>query len=90
MQANFLEAIGINKWGAMSLEPILLTCGFLLNRKITKTHRVIIILFMIVLYIVSSLIMVNMYSLKLTSARINDAPPAGAGGFFKASCNKPA
>jgi len=62
VQAEFLAEMGVSRWGAMTIEPLLIIVSFLLGIKITKTHKVISMSFLVILFGISLITMVSMYT----------------------------
>lgn len=53
LQSDFLKIIGVSPWGAITLEPILIVCSFLIGIKISKWHKFISSVFLILLFVIS-------------------------------------
>lgn len=64
IQAAFMQAMGVSRWGAMTVEPLLVISSFLLGLNLAKWHRRITVIFLIVLFGISLLMMVSMYAKK--------------------------
>ena len=64
LQSEFLSILGVSKFGALSIEPLLIVCSFLIGFKISKSHRLVSIALMSVLTIVSLTTILSTYLTK--------------------------
>jgi hypothetical protein len=62
IQSQFLQTIGVNFLGALTIEPLLIVTSFLLGIKITKIHKIITAIFLVLLLGVSMLTITSMYT----------------------------
>jgi len=62
IQGQFLDQLGISKFGALTIEPLAVISSFLLGVKITRIHRVITLLFLVILFGVSLITVTSMYA----------------------------
>jgi len=61
MQSNFLSTIGVSKLGAIAIEPLLIIVSFLIGFRISKTHQVVSVIFIVAITTVSLLTISSMY-----------------------------
>lgn len=64
IQSQFFAQMGVSKWGAITVEPLLVLTSFILGIKSNGLHKTIAFFFMTLLLIVSMLTMVSMYTKK--------------------------
>lgn len=64
VQANFFHELGVSRLAAFTIEPTLILVSFLLGIKISKVHKTIAFGFLCVLFLVSFISIVSMYSKK--------------------------
>ena len=64
IQARFFEELGVSWIAAFTIEPTLIIVSFLLGIVITKTHKTVAFIFLVILFVVSFISIVSMYSKK--------------------------
>jgi len=64
IQGQFLQTLGVSPIGALTIEPLLIITSFLLGVKISKAHKIVTSLFLVVLLSISMLTIVSMYTKK--------------------------
>lgn len=61
LRAKFLGSIGVNPFGAIAIEPLLIIVSFLIGYKISRWHQVVSGVFIIIITIVSLLTISSIY-----------------------------
>jgi len=62
LQATFLQTIGISKFGAIALEPVLVIASFLIGIKVSMPHRLLSFIFLILISIGSLTAVSSIYT----------------------------
>jgi hypothetical protein len=62
IQSQFLQTLGVNPIGALTIEPLLIVTSFLLGIKITRVHKLVTAVFLCLLLGVSMITIVSMYT----------------------------
>lgn len=62
LQAEFLHSIGVSKWAAIAIEPSLVLVSLLLGFKISKGHRFVSFILLVLLFVVSLVATSSLYT----------------------------